>query len=65
MCPFKTICFFLLLVCSLRCVDNNDYPMTMYRNATDLQFQVAASYDNYDAINEGAMAAAGARSFAS
>jgi putative membrane protein len=62
--PIQTICFFLLLACSLHCVDNNDYPMTMYRNATDLQFQVAASYDNYDAINEGSMAAAGGASAA-
>jgi predicted outer membrane protein len=54
--PTQTIpplCLFLLLG---GCAETNDYPMTSYRNATDLQFQTAASYDNFDVLNDGTIA---------
>jgi len=47
------ICFFLLLS---SCVETNDYPMTSYRNANDLQFQTAASYDNFDMLHDATIA---------
>lgn len=47
------ICFFLLLG---SCAETNEYPMMSYRNAADLQFQKAASYDNFDILNQATIA---------
>ena len=38
------------------------YPMTRFRNATDLQFQTAASHDNFDVLNDATIAMQGAAS---
>lgn len=50
--------FMLLVATATHCVETNEYPNTRYRNAEDLQFQVAASYDNFDEMNTGTLAAA-------
>ena len=56
----------ILLFCSLALhacdVEQNDYPLIAYRNATDLQFQAAASFDNYDVINDAAIVTGGGQS---
>ena len=61
MCPAKTTFYSTILLIWLlsSCVDANDYPLTAYRNATDLQFQAAASEDNFDVLNDGSIAVAG------
>lgn len=46
--PVATLAGMLAMVASIHCVETTEYPQTTYRNATDLQFQVAASYDNFD-----------------
>lgn len=56
--PVATLAGMLTMVASINCVETNEYPYTTYRNATDLQFQMAASYDNFDEMNTGALAAA-------
>lgn len=60
--PAKTIPSTCLLFLLGACVETNDYPFTAYRNATDLQFQSAASHDNFDMVNEGVIATQGAAS---
>jgi hypothetical protein len=62
--PAKNIPSTALLLLLGACVETNDYPLTPYRNATDLEFQTVASYDNFDMLNDGTIAAQGAASAA-
>ncbi|WP_188931382.1 DUF4142 domain-containing protein [Puia dinghuensis] len=48
------------MVLTMRCTDATEYSNASYRNATDLHFQVAASYDNFDEIGTGSLASANA-----
>gem|GEM_PF-7057326 len=60
--PSQTIppLYFIFLLAS--CVETNDYPMTSFRNATDLQFQTAAAYANFDMLNDATIAVQAAAS---
>lgn len=55
--PAHTLPPFFIFILWSSCVETNDYPMTSFRNAADLQFQTAASYDNFDMLNEATIAA--------